>query len=104
MAIEGAAELAVFFDTDEHGVSATYTPDGGEAAAVTVILDQPAEEAAFGSAGFIGVAYSAMLRASEVADPARGDAIVISGVSYTVQEVAPDETGQVLTLTLRPSS
>ncbi len=39
--IEVAADLGVFFNSDDFGASATYTPDGGSASTITVLFDKP---------------------------------------------------------------
>ena len=39
MAIEGAPERAVFFDTDAFGTESSYTPPGGSASTVNGIFD-----------------------------------------------------------------
>ena len=39
MAIEGATERAVFFDTDDFATASSYTPSGGSASTVNGIFD-----------------------------------------------------------------
>ena len=39
MAIEGASERAVFFDTDDFATASSYTPSGGLASTVNGIFD-----------------------------------------------------------------
>ena len=39
MAIEGATERAVFFDTDDFATASSYTPTGGSASTVNGIFD-----------------------------------------------------------------
>ena len=40
MAVETATELAVFFETDDFAVTASYTPSGGSASDVKGIFDK----------------------------------------------------------------
>jgi len=84
VAVESAADLAEFFAEDEHATSATYTPSGGSAVAVTVIY-QTGRESEDTQAGLVTRTYRrALLRESEVAVPATGDALAIGASSYTV--------------------
>ena len=41
MTIESADDLSDFFLTDDFGVAASYTPDGGSASTVNVLFDNP---------------------------------------------------------------
>lgn len=73
------------------GVDATYTPDGGSAVSVKVVLTRG--EIADGGISRAGVVLSpsaqddalmADLRASEVATPAKGATLTIDGLDYPV--------------------
>ena len=83
MAIEGATERAVFFDTDDFGVASSYTPAGGAASTVNGIFDN---DFICATADLPGAA-------------AGGDAITISSVAYTVRVIQAEGTG-VTTLVL----
>ena len=105
--LESADDLAVFFNTDEFAVAATYN-----GVAVTVIFDDaegrvPAR--APGPAGEVGVQTLALfVRRSEVASPAAEDTVVIaSGYAagtYKVRDRGRDIDGAVWRLTLRKVS
>ena len=94
MAVESAADRAIFFDVDDFGAAATYTPDGGAASTVNGIFDNDFIEVDAG--GGVGVALQQprfQCRTADVSSAAEGDAIVISSVNYTVRIVQDDGTG-----------
>ena len=78
----------------DFGVSATYTPSGGTATAVTVIFDNdyiPVDTGA--SVAFAMNQPKAMARTQDMPSAAEGDAIVIGGVNYIIRVVMTDGTG-----------
>ena len=94
MAVESTADRAIFFDVDDFGTAATYTPDGGAASTVNGIFDNDFIEVDAG--GGVGVALQQprfQCRTADVSSAAEGDAIVISSVNYTVRIVQDDGTG-----------
>lgn len=94
MAVETATELAVFFDADDFGVAATYTPSGGSPATVNGIFDNEFFEVEAG--GEIAVAMEQprfTCRTSDVSTAAEGDSITINSIAYTVRVVQSDGTG-----------
>ena len=94
MAVESAADRAIFFDVDDFGTAATYTPDGGAASTVNGIFDNDFIEVDAG--GGVGVALQQprfQCRTADISSAAEGDAIVISSVNYTVRIVQDDGTG-----------
>lgn len=94
MAVETDIERAVFFDADDFGVSATYTPDGGVATTITGIFDDAYEAIEVG--GFVPVASTAPAfhcKTSDVSAAAEGDALTVSGTDYIVRVVMNDGTG-----------
>lgn len=94
MAVESAADRAIFFVVDDFGTAATYTPDGGAASTVNGIFDNDFIEVDAG--GGVGVALQQprfQCRTADVSSAAEGDAIVISSVNYTVRIVQDDGTG-----------
>lgn len=94
MAVETATELAVFFDADDFGVAATYTPSGGSPATVNGIFDNEFFEVEAG--GEIAVAMEQprfTCRTSDVSTAAEGDSITINSTAYTVRVVQSDGTG-----------
>lgn len=94
MAVETATELAVFFDADDFGVAATYTPSGGSPATINGIFDNEFFEVEAG--GEIAVAMEQprfTCRTSDVSTAAEGDSISINSIAYTVRVVQSDGTG-----------
>lgn len=94
MAVETATELAVFFDADDFGVAATYTPSGGSPATINGIFDNEFFEVEAG--GEIAVAMEQprfTCRTSDVSTAAEGDSITINSIAYTVRVVQSDGTG-----------
>ena len=90
MALE---ELAEFFEVDEHGTAANYTPSGGSASAITVIFrhDYYLEDA--GNVGVETQQAVITVQTSKVPGIAHGDLIEIDSTNYNVVGVRPDGTG-----------
>ena len=100
MAVETDTIRSVFFDTDDYGQEATYTPTGGSASTINGILDKESEDIEGG--GEIGVIYSVTTftcRTADVSSSAFGDSLATGGTTYTVRKVEPDGNGiTVLTI------
>ena len=100
MAVETDTIRSVFFDTDDYGQEATYTPAGGSASTINGILVKEAEDIEGG--GEIGVIYSVTTftcRTADVSSAAFGDSLATGGTTYTVRKVEPDGNGiTVLTI------
>lgn len=96
MAIETDTERAIFLNTDEFGVSATFTPDGGSPSTISVLLENPyfkiEGEESFVEESKLGV----FVRDSDVLSIAHGDEFVINSVTFQVKEVMPDGQGMTL--------
>jgi hypothetical protein len=91
MPVELAADrLAMLAD---FGVTASYTPAGGDASSITVIFDRDYGAADGGSVQFATSEPMVMCRTADVSGAAQGDAIVVGGVNFTVQVVMNDGTG-----------
>lgn len=89
MAVESAADRAVFVDADDFGTTATYTPAGGVAATIEGLFDEPPGEL-FGGGDEAGLASAVPMftcRAGDVPAAAEGG----------------EDSGDVLTLTDRQS-
>lgn len=100
MAVETDTERAIFFDADDFGVAATFTPSGGSATTVNGIFDK--DYIAVDAGGSVPVALEEpkfICKTSDVSTAAEGDAIVINTVNYTVKVVENDGQG-VTTLIL----
>lgn len=85
LASQLSTDLNVFFDTDDFAVSGTYTPSGGSATVIKVILDQP-----FAAVDpLTGVSidthdFEAICRYSDVSAAGPGATVVISETTYYV--------------------
>lgn len=87
------SDFSTFYNTDEFAEDVTYTPSGGDAVGIKIILDEtkqsimkvapPAESIAF------------RVQRSEVANPLWGDIYTISGETWYFAENLPgDSTGE----------
>ena len=92
MGIESADDLSDFFLTDDFGVAASYTPDGGSASTINVLFDNPFNSVPLdtGERDVESNTPTALAISSDVASVAHGDAIVISGVTYSIVGVQKD--------------
>jgi len=92
MGIESADDLSDFFLTDDFGVAASYTPDGGSASTVNVLFDNPFNSVPLGTGerDVESNTPTALAISSDVASVAHGDAIVISGITYSIVGVQKD--------------
>jgi len=97
MAVETADDRAIFLNTDDFGVAASYTPAGGSATTVNGIFDNEYFETdAGGEVAFALQQPMFHCRTADVASAAEGDAITISGTDYIVRNVRPDGTGMTM--------
>ena len=92
MGIESADDLSDFFLTDDFGVAASYTPDGGSASTINVLFDDPFSSVPLdtGERDVESNTPTALAISSDVSSVAHGDAIVISGVTYAIVGVQKD--------------
>jgi len=94
MAVENADDRAIFFDVDDFGVAATYTPSGGSAVTVNGIFDH--EYFAADAGGSVAVAIEQprfLCRTADVASAAEDDALTVNATNYTIKVVEDDGTG-----------
>ena len=94
MAVETDTERAIFFDADDFGVAATFTPSGGSASTVNGIFDK--DYIAVDAGGSVPVALEEpkfICKTSDVSTAAEGDSLVIDAVNYTVKVVESDGQG-----------
>lgn len=97
MAVETAVERAIFFSTDDFGVSAVYTPSGGSPVTISGIFDNEFYEADAGGSVTIAIEQPRFACAtSSVPAAVEGDTIVISAVSYVIRVVQNDGTGTTI--------
>lgn len=73
------------------GVDALYTPEGGAALTIRVLLRKPDQFADVSGVRHVGPSPMVEIRKSEVAQPRKGESIVIGGKSYKLgQPMQPD--------------
>ena len=77
----------------DFGVTASYTPAGGDASSITVIFDRDYQAVEGGSVQFATTEPMVTCRTADVSGAAQGDALVVNAVNYTVQVVMDDGTG-----------
>jgi hypothetical protein len=94
MGVESAADILDFFEVDDFGEAATYTPTGGAASTILGIFDAP--QASRNATDLLGVTIPSpqfVCRTADTPNAADGDTIVIRSVTYTVRVVLTDGTG-----------
>jgi hypothetical protein len=97
VAVETDIERAVFFASDDFGVTATYTPSGGQGVSISGIFDNGHEEVdAGGGVPFSLTSPQFHTRTADVSSAAEGDTLTIDGVVYTIRVVMPDGTGTTM--------
>lgn len=79
-----AEDMDAFFDTDEHAVSASWSPSNGAAAQTAgVFLDMP-DEIILGG-GMTSTEYAITYAATKLTGLAEGESLTIEGVDYKVR-------------------
>ena len=102
MAVESAADRAMFVNADEFGVTAVYTPFGGAASEpFSGQFDDPSIAATpFGQVATIDARPSFFCAEADLPDGAAGDAsdqlAIVGGRTLQVLSIEPDGTGMVL--------
>jgi voltage-gated potassium channel Kch len=100
VAIETADDLAAFFEIDDFGDAATYTPLAGAAVAVSGIFDAPqASRTITDMMDITAPQPQFVCRTSDMPNAAEGDTLIVRSATYTVRAVMTDGTG-VTTLML----
>ena len=95
MAIESASDRADLINTADFGSAATYTPSGGSGSTVNGIFDKPFSSVPLDS-GEVDVESntpSFLCQTTEVSSAAKGDALTVDSVGYTVVGVQADGQG-----------
>ena len=104
MAVESAADRAVFVNADEFGSSAVYTPAAGGGGTVSGQFYNGAEQQAFGAPGVSsGQPSFRMWRAdlpagAEVESAGDPDVLTVAGTGYAVRGIVSGEDGMVTLL------
>jgi hypothetical protein len=94
-------DLTLFFDTDEFGNTATYTPNGGSATTIVIVgPDNVEANEATGEYSVGGDQWIAFTPASNVSGIKRGDTLAVNGTTYTISH-AINENG-VMKMYLEP--
>ena len=89
-------DRAVFFNSGEFGSTATYTPTGGAAKTVDVVITYSEDLAAF-SAGNTQAAFAiAEFRRDQVTDPKKYEKFVIDGVTWQMETVIQADAENVM--------
>ena len=105
MPVEDAADLAGFFDSDEHAVAATWRAVvvWGETVDLNVILSRPDELVALGEGPAARLPHPEILcRVADLpAGWAKDDVVTVGGETYAVADYAYDPTRTVVTAFLR---
>ncbi len=98
MAIEDAADRALFLDADEFGVEGTYTKSGQAAATLSGIFDRESIAVALGAALDLDDTDPQFLVAESdlPAGAGHGDAVTIASENWTVKNIQPDGTGMAV--------
>jgi len=107
MAVESAADLASFFNADEHGEAGLWSAAGAwDPSAVTVVMDRPDRSADLGGIDVVARRPTALVQLVELpATAGQGDRLVITATGENFEVVAPlerDETLGTATALLRP--
>ena len=100
MDINAAMTTATGGMIDAMGMTATYTPQGGDATEITILFDNEYQEIDLVSGEVSSASPAAHAKTSDVSGAKQGDALTVSSVNYTVTVVKPDGTG-LTTLVLR---
>lgn len=100
MAVEDAADLAGFFEASEFAEAAVFTPAGGGGVAITVLMARPQLSAGLGGLGISAPQRIALVRKSDVAAPARGDALAVGAETLIVKDITLDDSGLIWRLGL----
>jgi len=80
MAVESADDRTIFFDVDDFGTAATYTPSGGAGVTVNGIFDNDFIEVdGGGGVGFAMQQPRFVCRTADVSSATEGDALSVSG-------------------------
>ena len=75
-----AIDIAAIFNTDEMGVSVSYTPSGGEAVTITVITE--GNDPSIMSTAAPANSWKVHVQYADVATPGKGDIITRDSVTW----------------------
>ena len=86
MAVETAADLAVFFNAAEYAVTANYLPpdSGPSIDGITILIDQRVDDKPEMAGRTVIKGHVISVRVSEVASPAKDGRFVVGAVSHVI--------------------
>lgn len=95
MAVESAADRAVFVNPNDFGVTGTYTPQVGSAFSLNGIFDEAYFAVDIGAGVPVeGARPRFLCRTADLPSPPKhGDALTVPAGSYLVREIHDDATG-----------
>ena len=93
MTLETTSDLNAFFDTDTHGTTVTFTPNGGSSSTINGIFNNEYELVDIGEHGVESSIPLLTVKSSDVTNISQGDAFTINSVSYKAVVIRPDGTG-----------
>lgn len=101
MAVESAADRAIFVSPDDFGVTASYTQNEGTPVAINGIFDRSFMAIETGDGAVTGVSVTFTCRADDLEQllygkSRQGDRVTIDGDRWTVVEPQADGTGMVV--------
>lgn len=85
-----------FIDTDDFGVSATYTPDGGSPVSIDGIFDKEFLAIDEGVVTLSSSNPMFLTKTTNVSSAAPDDTLLVDSVTYKIVEVRPDGTGMTM--------
>jgi hypothetical protein len=99
MAVESAADRAVFVSTDDFGVASTYTHDSSSSTINGIFDNEYAEVEIEAGVPISSTRPGFMCRTADLPSGAEPeDTIVISGTTYNVRAIKSDGTGMTVLL------
>ena len=102
MALDFAADMSAFLNTDEHAETITYTPAGGSGSSIIAVVDDQGISRDFELTGEDSLRSAfVLIQLSDVAAPAIGDSVTYDGSTWTVVAVQKDTAAAQLTIETR---
>ena len=93
MAVESAADRAIFFGVDDFGITATYTR-GATPSTVIGIFDMAYVTVDVAEVGYASAEPEFLMQSSQVPSGAvPGDTLTVNSTAYIVRNIEPDGTG-----------
>jgi hypothetical protein len=92
MSLETAQDLLNFFDTETHGITASISIDG-TSSNISVIINNEYFDIPGDSVDIVGSQPVVHCRSTDVSGVDTSDTITISGITYNIVNIQPDNTG-----------